>query len=424
MLSKLRPSPGYVLTAVGGESHRLSPKPRSQWNADAKKVRSQSHETLNLLQAQLVLGTMLGDGSMRRNRHASYTSNHGWVQREYNWIKYLILSEYVSSKPIKRKNDGYGEWSSRFHTLSHLAFDFAYSLCHENEKKVVTPAWLSAIEEIGIWDTLGWWLGDDGSINAKTHTMSLHTEGFTLPEVQLLSQWLESHLKTPVCVQPARSSTTGKLHHRLRLSVKATEKFVENVAQAVPEPMKYKVTLNDRETSVFCHWCGKEFQPQNSQAREKTTTKRCCQSPTCIRMRHLELNAQLMAKPGKRSTKNKKQQEAYHADIEKSRERGRIHAAKYQEANRDLLNARKRAVNAKKTEARKLLPWSCQRCTLTEPMGSRDSKTKYCAECRSIVTRENQLRSRPLASSRSSAQVSTRFTTSKPETTTRSSPGA
>lgn len=381
-----------------------------------------------------MLGSMLGDASMSRpGRAPIYSCNHGWAQAEYCWIKYLLLSEFVNTPPAKRKNGGYGEYSTMFKTVAAPAFESSYRLTCRSGIKRINRAWLDRIEAIGLWETIAWWIGDDGSLgrteSRPTRIMTLHTEGFPKEDVRTLARWLQSHGVSCTAAKIRRKST-GAVYWIVRCTVEGTRTLVSRVEPFLPPPMRYKAMLVPVRERAACSFCGRTFVlAKHGQARYESTviagrTEVCCRRPECRAERHRRLNQDLLAKPGKRAAKNAKQRETYHADPEASRTREREKAARLRAENPERYREYRRAWRAARAAERPPRTLVCKGCGTTFETRAR-AKIRYCGDaCRTNAMTASRAKytSRHPRSSRSSTPASTTCTTSRRNGGTPSSP--
>jgi superfamily II DNA or RNA helicase len=142
-------------------------------------------------QLQIILGGLLGDASIKcpKNNLWGVVFVQGVKQAKYLEFKRESLAALGVSATTKSKS-GYTGVNSivRFtlHGIPYLCANFNF---HDGERKRVTIEWLSAIGPLG----LAIWYGDDGSIKVDQsgkYSISLHTQGFTESECNLLSAWL------------------------------------------------------------------------------------------------------------------------------------------------------------------------------------------------------------------------------------------
>ncbi len=128
-------------------------------------------------QRQLVLGSSLGDGSLRKTgtHTASFRVGHGTEQTDYaNW-KYEMLSPLT--REFGKVGNGFG-----FDTFATATFaDFRSHLYNEQGKRTITDEVLNALDARG----LAAWYGDDGTFgghfqkwgNGKSSLYNLSLKG-------------------------------------------------------------------------------------------------------------------------------------------------------------------------------------------------------------------------------------------------------
>lgn len=337
----------------------------------------------------MVLGTLLGDGCVAtRARYATpnYFSRHGYCQHAYNKAKYQILSAFAPTPPKKVKNFGYGEWSSFWQTRTLRQLLPIQVMCYPGGTKTVTAEWLRQLT----WEAIAWWYQDDGSLAVRSQLARFHTEGLDKRSVYLLAGWLRRH---GVAAKVYTHHRKGKLapYHVIHLSVRGTQVLVENIRQYVVPSMRYKIKLRSWKAVLVCHWCKRKFAP--SKARRIVRHRPCCGSKECESARHDHNNEKYMNKPGVRAARNAKARETWYSDVEKNRARAKVTSAAWRARNPDKVKATKKKILAKVQAARATRPWTCRRCGLTEPQGTKDSRVKYCPTCRKHVTDEIKRRS-------------------------------
>jgi hypothetical protein len=138
-------------------------------------------------QQQIILGTMLGDGSANfvRNRQTGEPTNarlrirHS-TRRQLEYAQWLHEALQPLSGELRiRENRGYGREVAEFNTLSH-PFIFEAAQQVYRPQKSITRSFLDRLDELGF---AVWWM-DDGS------TTSLGTHAFTVPENETIVAWL------------------------------------------------------------------------------------------------------------------------------------------------------------------------------------------------------------------------------------------
>ena len=100
---------------------------------------------LTLEQHALIVGTLLGDGSMRCKANALLEVNHSARQRDYVDWKYQALRDLVSTPPQLRSTNG-TRVAYRFVTRSLPALTPYYRMFYASGRKTVpdveiTPLW-------------------------------------------------------------------------------------------------------------------------------------------------------------------------------------------------------------------------------------------------------------------------------------------
>lgn len=388
-----RPAQTTVSETVTTSSSQMvqASRPRATLSSLRPQAGSESlPSSLTGHQTQMLLGTMLGDAHMSvRNKNPSYTSKHGFKQHEYNLAKYRVLSEFVRTPPKKAKNGGYGEWSSVWQTLTAPALWPIAFLCLHDGKKLVTQEWLDQLT----WEGVAWWYQDDGSLS-KNRSMSFHTQGFSKEEVELLASWLTQN---GIPAQPASKKSrhnTEHLYWVIDLGVDAAYMLAEKIRPFIVPTMQYKIALPERNTMIVCTVCGEEFTaPPNHHAKYDPTANAICDSKTCKLQRHREVCEKSLT-PERKLVRNQHNREWYKAGGAERRAKGVENAKRYRLKHPDAVTASKKKVRDKQRAAKQQSLWTCQRCQLQEPRGTRDGKVKYCTECREIVTREIKHRSR------------------------------
>jgi len=364
-------------------------------------ISSELPTTLSGLQEQLLLGTLLGDGSMRfTSRHAAFASLHGWKQHAYNQVKGRILSEFVTEPPKRMKNAGYGKWCSRFSTRSSQVFEPIVALCYRPHPtrcyartgrpimvKTVNPAWLARIDQIGFLEAIAWWYMDDGSRQGPISSPSItwNTQGFTESENELLAEWLTNHGYASV-VRPVRSRRYNTAYHVVATHVEPAVRLLRQLEPFIVPTMAYK-TMMARVDTQICTYCQQEFELTVGQIKspDKQPVNPCCSRPECQAQRHRDTCDRYISQPGKRDEYNCRHREAYAAGGDAARTAAAEYACKYRKENRaKYLHYRWKR---RQQQAAARPDPICQRCQQAfKKAGPKASQ--YCPACRVIVTKE------------------------------------
>jgi len=360
--------------------------------------------SLTPAQEQLLLGTLLGDGCLAAvGVNPRLRSRHGWVQRDYNYAKYQVLSAFVRTPPKKAKNSGYGTWSCVWATLSLPVFAPYLRMCYPGGQKRIVTEWLDRLT----WEAVAWWYQDDGGLHGKA--CIFNTQAFPQQDVELLAAWL-TRRGIRATARRVRAKRRNKTYWIVALGVQATRKLFDHIRPWVVPSMLYKITLPTCHTVLTCHWCQQQFQLTPGQIGTYQCRRRpICQDPQCWKKRQQVTREKYLSAPGKRAARNAKARGRYYANLAESRERARQNTAAYNRRHPDRAKAAKQRHLAAKQAARKLRPWACQRCQLQEPQGERDTRTKYCLACKTQLRRERQalayVRQQELRASRGQADT-------------------
>jgi recombination protein RecA len=195
---------------------------------------------------QVILGTLLGDGSMQLLPHkksARVRVNQSEKQKTLTEWKYKELKRLVGTPPKIVLNGGYGKTSCRFSTLSLKPLVELYYLTHLNNKKQINTNWLSLIIDPV---ALAVWYMDDGS-QARS-AMYMHTEGFSKEEVEILTDWLKTQWKIECCIYPTKN------YWRINFSANGRDRFQDIIKTEVIPDMSYKMI--PMMEKIYCSMCG------------------------------------------------------------------------------------------------------------------------------------------------------------------------
>lgn len=284
---------------------------------------------LNTSLTQMVLGTLLGDGSVQwASKNGRYYTTHGLPQESYCRHKAERLKDYISTPPKIIENGGFGDKSCVFSTVTSPAFEFLRTLCYSLQPKAdrkgvvaprlvktVTPAWLSRLE----WEAIAYWFMDDGSLS-QAKDSSFNTQGFSQKEVEMLSQTLQQRFGLQNSIRSIKSRRSQSFYWVIYLGVDATRSLVEKIRPWIHESMLYKVNLAEIKM-VRCIFCQEEIQVSGRLNLEAP----CCSSRDCRLARHRQSDRKYRLNGG-REKFNAYQRARYHENLEASRERNRNYA--------------------------------------------------------------------------------------------------
>src|ERR1700686_623729 len=164
----------------------------------------------------VILGSLLGDGSMRRKRNALLEVNHSVAQRDYVDWKYHCLRRLVATPPKARANNG-RRVAYRFVTLSLPCLTPYHTAFYVSGRKAVPEINLSPL-------ALATWFMDDGSRSRRS--AYLNTQQFALSDQERLILALAG-------VGVIATLNRDKSYQRIRIRANSIARFVSLIAPYV-----------------------------------------------------------------------------------------------------------------------------------------------------------------------------------------------
>ena len=184
--------------------------------------------SLTKVQESILIGTLLGDGTMRKKINAYLEINHAFSQKELvDWI-YSKFKNLVLSSPVKRKNNG-KRIAYRFFTRSLSVLTPFYDKFFKNGKKVI-PNNLK-LDSLG----LAVWFMDDGSKSRSS--IYLNTQQFTINEQKKLMFILKDQFGL------LSTLNKDKSYFRIRVRSESSKKMVKIIEKYVLPSFRYKLPL-------------------------------------------------------------------------------------------------------------------------------------------------------------------------------------
>lgn len=206
-------------------------------------------QKLNEAQRQLVLGTLLGDAHIQREgvyRVGQCLAQQGYTQFKFDCLKNIMSSEVLRHRSMQSPASDIQVHSVYFDThilvdlikIQHEAYDKDYV-------KNLQSGWFQEIDERG----LAFWFQDDGSVGYTGNCpyVNLHTEGFTVPDLEKLVVFLEKKWGftcTVIRKHKQKNSKVGfstALNRKIMLHGKSAISFLKLVAPYITEDMRYKL---------------------------------------------------------------------------------------------------------------------------------------------------------------------------------------
>uniref|UniRef100_A0AB39A664 Homing endonuclease LAGLIDADG domain-containing protein n=1 Tax=Borodinellopsis insignis TaxID=3229915 RepID=A0AB39A664_9CHLO len=206
---------------------------------------------------EVLLGTLLGDGSLKRNKNyinARFSMRH--AERFYSYLKWKAdnMKSLASDKAIHLQQVCKGSYGKtpmyRFQTLANGVLTELHSIVTVKNKLKIKRSWLNHLTPLSL---MCWWL-DDGSIMGNGRKGTICTDSFSRSEVEILSKYLQVvwKIKTTVSRRKIKDKVNKRERFVFRLSISTTplKDFLRIFLQYIPtKEMIYKVCLlyNDYE---------------------------------------------------------------------------------------------------------------------------------------------------------------------------------
>jgi recombination protein RecA len=190
----------------------------------AKRARALS---LNAAERQLVIGSLLGDGTlMPTTAGFSFRVHHGIQQIAYVDWKFKIIERFVRTPPRVSGNGYY------FRTISHPEFSHFREHFYPAGRKTVPLGLLKAqLDSFG----LAVWIMDDGALEGKQ--LRLNTQSFLSEENEGLARFLRAKFGLEV------SLNIDKNRHRIRFNAATIGGLLSLIRPHFIPSMLYKLPL-------------------------------------------------------------------------------------------------------------------------------------------------------------------------------------
>lgn len=199
---------------------------------------------INNAQKQVIYGSMLGDGFLRKLRpglrNSFFTCRHTVAHKQYvEWLAYLLrplANIYEYNYPETRPG-----WPQRsaivvLQTASSSFFTDLRQLFYPQGKKIAPMSVLRFLDSLG----LAVWYMDDGCYDKRWKRIFLHTEGFPQFDQEIIVRCLQDRFGTSACNTVKCSSGTGVM---VSFTRSGTDAFLDLVRPHVFEVpcMRYKL---------------------------------------------------------------------------------------------------------------------------------------------------------------------------------------
>lgn len=212
------------------------------WN---KKMISLKKEIrLTPLQRSFIIGSMLGDATMRvgiKARNANFKVDHCLEQKEYVFWKYKILKNLVLTPPrLSYRTTPEGiryKKSWWFRTLRHPVLTEIYNQFYTKDsyrcgRKIVPD---SLVDDMNPF-VMAVWFMDDGSYNQEK--IDISTYSFTLKEIEKLCGIIKKKFNITFLYYKDRDKG-----YRIYCNKKESQKLIDLICPYVIKTMRYKIGL-------------------------------------------------------------------------------------------------------------------------------------------------------------------------------------
>ena len=176
-------------------------------------------------QKSILIGCLLGDGTMRKKTNAHIEINHSFAQKALVDWKYEKLRNLVITPPKWRKGNGTRE-AYRFATRSLPCLTPLYEWFYINKRKVI-PNNLSLNPLI-----LALWFMDDGSKSRSS--IYLNTQQFSKNEQEFLIKLLKQQFNIESTLNK------DKIYFRIRVRTESIRSFINLIKPFVLREFTYK----------------------------------------------------------------------------------------------------------------------------------------------------------------------------------------
>lgn len=197
---------------------------------------------LSDVQKQVILGSVLGDGTIISNAGSGFLQiGHSVQQKEWLEYKSELLGELTSTKGVyKRKSKTAKSGTAlEYRTKPNVYIEELKTKVYTNNGKTL----VNIIEELDVIGLAVLW-GDDGSyglVSGKYEYGILSLCDFSLEENMLFVKILEN--KFGIKASALKKKSYNKLFTQIRISKKGMERLRELIGEYLPKSMKYKVGL-------------------------------------------------------------------------------------------------------------------------------------------------------------------------------------
>ena len=190
---------------------------------------------LSPVQEEILRGTILGDDCLyifKGCRYPKLLCYHSSSQEKYINFKFSVWKNLISYDQPKRHHRKTGGIRLSFATCNNECFIDIYKKIYINSNtKRITREYLDQLTPISI----AFWFQDDGS-RCKNRGLALHTNCFSLIEVEIICKWFLE--KYGILCHPQQRKENQWV---VFFSNKTSEKFAEMIIPYVIPELRYKL---------------------------------------------------------------------------------------------------------------------------------------------------------------------------------------
>lgn len=194
---------------------------------------------LNHLQTSVLVGSILGDGTLRTGKkaiNANFKVEHGLKQKDYVFWKYEVFKEWVSTPPkISTRYDenriSYPK-SWWFRTLRHPNITIFHKKFYPDGIKIIPDDIENFLDPIAF----AVWIMDDGSLNKGR--LDISTYSFKLGEIWLLQEAIFNRFSLGSNYYKDRDKGL-----RMYFRKDETQKLISIISPYIIPNLKYKISV-------------------------------------------------------------------------------------------------------------------------------------------------------------------------------------
>ncbi len=209
---------------------------------------------------QIVLGSLLGDGSLKIHRgyaNARFSFRHSMAASDYFYWKADRLVE-ISSDSCRFVQANDGGFSSkeklRYQSLALPQLTGLFELTSKQGRLSIRRKWLNRLGPLAL---CVWWL-DDGSLVSNTRKGVFCTDGFDQRSVKRLAQYLSIRWSIQTHVAPVGRKRGSTQDQYWRLWIRSTEELKKFLRIILPyvqvESMLYKALILYSDPQLQQRW--------------------------------------------------------------------------------------------------------------------------------------------------------------------------